>query len=29
MSADIADLVAKDCRTFGKYVAKHAKATPS
>lgn len=29
MSADIADLVAKDCRTFGKYVAKHAKAIPS
>ena len=28
-SADIADLVAKDCRTFGKYVAKHAKAIPS
>ena len=29
MSADIARSVAKDCRTFGKYVAKHAKATPS
>lgn len=28
-SADIADSVAKDCRTFGKYVAKHAKAIPS
>ena len=29
MSADIARSAAKDCRTFGKYVAKHAKATPS
>ena len=28
-SADIARSVAKECRTFGKYVAKHAKATPS
>ncbi len=28
-SADIARSVARDCRTFGKYVAKHAKATPS
>ena len=29
MSADIARSVAKDCRTFGKYVAKHTKAIPS
>ena len=29
MSADIARSVARDCRTFGKYVAKHAKAIPS
>lgn len=29
MSADIARSAAKDCRTFGKYVAKHAKAIPS
>ena len=28
-SADIARSVAKECRTFGKYVAKHAKAIPS
>lgn len=29
MSADIARSVARECRTFGKYVAKHAKAIPS
>lgn len=29
MSADVARSAAKECRTFGKYVAKHAKATPS
>lgn len=29
MSADIARSAAKECRTFGKYVAKHAKAIPS
>lgn len=28
-SAEIARSVAKECRTFGKYVAKHAKAIPS
>ena len=29
MSADVARSAAKECRTFGKYVAKHAKAIPS
>lgn len=29
MSADVARSAAKRCRTFGKYVAKHAKAIPS
>ena len=27
--ANSAGYLAKECRTFGKYVAKHAKATPS